>query len=200
MTGTGRALMFDATHELKRRSPLEGRLVSIEPHLRAAESPPMRRWSLRLPESAASSVSARLDFDIDAPLLSARRQGDVSALRLSPDEWLVLAAADASSVEERLLSLPAEEASVVDISHRQTGVLLGGDRSVEALAAFCPLDLHASVFPAGACTRTVFARMEITLWRLSETDFHIECWRSFSDYLWKGFEIAAADLKAELVM
>ena len=32
-------------------------------------------------------------------------------------------------------------------------------------------------------TRTVFDRAEIVLWRLAETEFRVEVWRSFSPWL-----------------
>ena len=37
-------------------------------------------------------------------------------------------------------------------------------------------------FPVGMCTRTVFAKVEIVLWRKDAETFHVEVWRSFSRY------------------
>jgi len=33
------------------------------------------------------------------------------------------------------------------------------------------------------CTRTVFAKAEIVLWRTAPDAFRIEVWRSFTDYV-----------------
>jgi sarcosine oxidase, subunit gamma len=33
------------------------------------------------------------------------------------------------------------------------------------------------------CTRTVLAKAEIVLWRISQDVFHVEVWRSFADYV-----------------
>jgi sarcosine oxidase subunit gamma len=33
------------------------------------------------------------------------------------------------------------------------------------------------------CTRTVFAKAEIVLWRTSAEVFHLEVWRSFATYV-----------------
>jgi sarcosine oxidase subunit gamma len=33
------------------------------------------------------------------------------------------------------------------------------------------------------CTRTVFAKADIVLWRTREDAFHVEVWRSFAGYV-----------------
>ncbi|MEO1265221.1 MAG: sarcosine oxidase subunit gamma family protein, partial [Pseudomonadota bacterium] len=57
------------------------------------------------------------------------------------------------------------------------------------LATGMPLDLHDSVFPAGSCTRTLFAKAEIVIARPAVApSFAITVNRSFADYLfglWK---------------
>jgi sarcosine oxidase subunit gamma len=57
----------------------------------------------------------------------------------------------------------------------------------------CPLDLDPSAFPAGAATRTVFGKAEIVLLREADDRFRVECWRSFSDYVFGLLEAAARD-------
>jgi len=51
------------------------------------------------------------------------------------------------------------------------------------LAAGCPLDLDASAFPVGMCTRTMLAKAEIVLWRTDPQVFRVEVWRSFVAYV-----------------
>ncbi len=46
----------------------------------------------------------------------------------------------------------------------------------------CPLDLHIEHCPLQMCTRTVFGKADITLWRTGAQSFHVEVWRSFADY------------------
>jgi sarcosine oxidase subunit gamma len=50
------------------------------------------------------------------------------------------------------------------------------------LSSACPLDLNAMRFPPGMCTRTVFAKAEIVLWRTAATVFRVEVGRSFAAY------------------
>jgi sarcosine oxidase subunit gamma len=73
--------------------------------------------------------------------------------------------------------------ALVDVSHRQTALEVAGPDAEAMLAMACPLDLHPSAFPVGMCTRTVFAKCEIVLWRTGPDLFHIEVWRSFGAYV-----------------
>ena len=73
--------------------------------------------------------------------------------------------------------------SLVDVSHRQIGLIASGPAAARVLNAGCPLDLDLKAFPVGFATRTLFDKVEIVLWRRAETNFHIEIWRSFASYL-----------------
>jgi heterotetrameric sarcosine oxidase gamma subunit len=110
--------------------------------------------------------------------------GDRVALWLGPDEWLVLA--------DQGAELPAtpHAGSIVDVSHAMTGIAVSGPRAAWAINAFCALDLHPVVFPIGMCTRTVFAKAEIVLWRSAQETFRIEVARSFAPYVWECLEEA----------
>lgn len=101
-----------------------------------------------------------------------------SALWLGPDEWLVLAPASTQWPDWE-----GDAGAVIDIAHRQIALLVQGPQAADALAVACPLDLALAAFPAGACTRTVFGKAEIVLWRRDEQSFHLEVWRSFAPYV-----------------
>jgi sarcosine oxidase subunit gamma len=73
--------------------------------------------------------------------------------------------------------------SLVDVSHRQVALRITGPRASDLLASGCPLDLDPDAFPVGMCTRTVLARAEVVLWRLSPEEYHLETGRSFSGYV-----------------
>ena len=59
--------------------------------------------------------------------------------------------------------------SLVDVSHRQVGIVLEGPGAARLLAAGCPLDLDLRAFPVGMSTRTLLVKAEIGLWRPVET-------------------------------
>jgi sarcosine oxidase subunit gamma len=106
-------------------------------------------------------------------------------LWLGPDEWLLIAdAADAAAIGEVLESLLEGTAhSLVDISHRQIGLIANGPAAARVLNAGCPLDLDPRAFPVGFATRTPFDKVEIVVWRRAQATFHVEVWRSFAPYL-----------------
>jgi sarcosine oxidase subunit gamma len=73
--------------------------------------------------------------------------------------------------------------SLVDVSHRQIGLIVSGPAAARALNAGCPLDLDVGAFPTGMATRTLFDKAEIVLWRRAATTFHVEVWRSFAPHV-----------------
>jgi sarcosine oxidase subunit gamma len=109
---------------------------------------------------------------------------DVTALRLGPDELLLLL----PEGEIPVLVLP-KPYSLVDISHRQVGILLEGPEAADMLNAGCPLDLDEAAFPVGMATRTLFMKADIVLWRVAPQKFHVEVWRSFAPYVWSLLEV-----------
>jgi sarcosine oxidase subunit gamma len=105
----------------------------------------------------------------------AATNGTVSALWLGPDEWLIIAP------DGERLTIPM--ASVVEVSDRQVAIGVSGPKAAEAINAFNALDLHLDSFPVGMCTRTLFGKAEIVLWRTAPETFHIEVWRSFAPFV-----------------
>jgi sarcosine oxidase subunit gamma len=108
-----------------------------------------------------------------------------AALWLGPDEWLLIAeGADAGTIAGVLESvLEGTAHSLVDVSHRQIGLIASGPAAARVVNAGCPLDLSLEAFPVGFATRTLFDKAEIVLWRRAEAVLHIEIWRSFAPYL-----------------
>lgn len=150
---------------------------------------PASRMSLRAPVAAVAALSKALGLALPKrPKTSVTKAGR-SALWLGPDEWLVIDEKDAD-----LASLCAKVKtphSAVDISHRNLAILVSGTNAEAVLNAGCPQDLSLSVFPVGACSRTVLGKIEIVLWRTGDETFQVECWRSFSDYAFSLLEDAA---------
>lgn len=121
------------------------------------------------------------------------------ALWLGPDEWLLLAAeADGPAFDEALQKTLVNVAhALVDVSHRQTAILIAGDNAARALNAAVPLDLHPSQFPVGKAVRTIFEKAEIVLWRTGTDSFHIEVWRSFAPYVAEFLSLVRSEHAAE---
>ncbi|MFM7484767.1 MAG: hypothetical protein ACKO2S_11015, partial [Burkholderiaceae bacterium] len=54
--------------------------------------------------------------------------------------------------------------------------------------------LSLTAFPIDMCSRTLFNKTEIVLWRRGINEFQIEVWRSFAPYLEGWMREAVQDL------
>jgi sarcosine oxidase, subunit gamma len=152
---------------------------------RVVAAAPARRTSLRGPRIVAHPANQALGLGLpEKPLTSIARAG-LRLCWLGPDEWLILdetheAEARANAVSAALIGLPH---GLVDVSHRQLGFIVSGEKAALVLNSGCPLDLHDSAFPLDAVTRTLFHKAEILLIREGAQSFRLECGRSFAPYV-----------------
>jgi sarcosine oxidase subunit gamma len=167
------------------RSPLEGVALPAGERFALAEAPAAARIVFRGDEAARARCSAAFGVDLPARLGPAGEGDGRAVLWLGPDEWLLIAERAesgplGSELEAQLRETPH---SLVAVSDRQIGLLVGGANASRALSAGCPLDLRPTAFPLGMATRTIFDKAEIVLWRRGAEAFHVEVWRSFAPYL-----------------
>lgn len=171
-----------------RRPPLEGRAVEGG-RVSLMPAAPAQRVSLRAPSASLGPLSRALGLTLPARPKTSAVEGTRVALWLGPDEWLL--------IEEGEVDLAADCAasdalhSAVDVSHRNTAILVSGPAAADVINAGCPQDLSDAAFPPGACSRTVLGKIEVVLYRPGPAAFRIECWRSFSDYAFSFLEEAA---------
>jgi sarcosine oxidase, subunit gamma len=175
--------------EAKRIGPLDGRRlafgqVALEP------APPAVRFVLRGTGKSRGKIGDAAGVALpDRPKTSTSANG-VTILWLGPDEWLAIADTSAD-MAVRIAALDDGECSVVDVSHRNCAIIVSGSGAEDVIVAGCPQDLSLSAFAVGACSRTVLGKSEIVLYRVAADRFRIECWRSFSDYVWRFLADAA---------
>jgi sarcosine oxidase, subunit gamma len=167
------------------RSPIEGLALPAGPRFAMAEAPPAARFILRGGEGARLASGMAFGAEPPTRLGPAGEGVRRAAVWLGPDEWLLIAeGADSAPLGETLESvLDGTAHSLVDVSHRQIGLIVSGPAAARVLNAGCPLDLDVKAFPVGMATRTLFEKAEIVLWRRAEATFHVEVWRSFAPYL-----------------
>lgn len=177
--------------EVTRRHPLAG--VKARPGLEPL--PPLSRFSLRMAANAQGPGLASLNLVAPTQSCKAAQSAGGAALWLGPGEWLVLAETQntAKAAEALHNDLAGLDYALVDVSHRQTAIRVSGPQATTWLNAVCPLDLDLSAFPVGMCTRTIFAKAQIVLWRVEEQTFHVELWRSFVPYVWDMLSIIMAE-------
>lgn len=158
---------------------------SVEPKPWLRLLPPATRFSFR--GNAAAQAAAGAAFGLSFPAIACRAAMNTgrAALWLGPDEQLLLAPAEDGTTLRTALgaALAGVPHALVDVSHRQVALEVRGPDAAWLLNAGCPLDLHTTAFPVGMCTRTVFMKAEIVLWRTAVDAFHLEVWRSFTDYV-----------------
>ena len=170
-----------------RTGPLDGRhagtaMVTVLP------AAPARRVSLRARGDAIPAIEAALGLALPRRPKTSETAGLRSALWLGPDEWLVI-----DEEGDPVADLAGVDAlhSAVDVSHRNTALLVTGPFAADAIEHGCPQDLSLEAFPVGACSRTVLGKGEVVVWRGREDAFRIECWRSFSTYVMDFMALAA---------
>lgn len=179
-----------ATTAVNRAHPLEGRQARGA-KVTLAPADPAFRLALRVGTDAVAAAGKALGITLPTTPKTSSEKGTRAALWLGPDEWLVMDTGTKDPMAD-LAELQVLH-SAVDISHRNTAILVSGEGAAAILNAGCPQDLSLRAFPAGACSRSVLGKIEVVLWRTSEVAFRVECWRSFSDYAFTFLSDAARD-------
>jgi sarcosine oxidase subunit gamma len=161
---------------------------------RLAAGGPSGRLALRADHPVSERIGAALGLSLAIPINRATSADALAALRLGPDEWLLIADAErdpwlSARIGEAAAELPY---SLVDVSHRTATLILEGPAVEAVLAAGCPLPLAPSDFPVDRATRTLLAKAEIVLWRRAAQRFHIEVAASFAPYVVTFLEQAIA--------
>jgi len=176
--------------QIARALPLAG-MVHGGAEVTVSVAPAAYRISLRASGPAVAALSKALGVTLPKTPGTSESAGSRHALWLGPDEWFVFDEA-VDPAADCAKSKAAH--SAVDISHRNTAILVSGPAAADVINAGCPRDLSLEAFPAGACSRTVMGKIEILLYRTGADDFRVECWRSFSDYAFAFLADAARGL------
>lgn len=177
----------------ERRPALAGQELSVT-GVTLAVLPPAQRISLRAPDASVAALSKALGVELPRkPKTSAAKAGR-TALWLGPDEWLVIDEAGKDPLAD--CAEVAVLHSAVGISHRNVAISVTGPAAATTINSGSPQDLSLDVFPVGAASRTILGKAEIVLLRTAADAFRVECWRSFSDYVFTFLSEAAGDAAA----
>lgn len=187
------AVKKPASASVERRPALHGRETSGS-NVKVSVLPPAERISLRAPEASVASLSRALGVTLpQKPKTSASKNGR-TVFWLGPDEWFVIDEASGDPLDDCAKAKALH--SAVGVSHRNVAFAVSGAGAVATVSAGCPQDLSLDAFPIGACSRTVMGKSEILLYRPAADTFRVECWRSFSDYVFTFLTEAARDAAA----
>ena len=134
-----------------------------------------------------------LGLDLPKTPRSSTTWGDVKALWLSVDQWLILCGR--SKVDELIAALREELGSthslVVDVSDMRAVLRLEGEGVREVLLKGSSLDLLNDDYKAGTVRRMRFAEIAALLHVVEDNVFDVYVFRSYADYAW-DFLLATA--------
>lgn len=125
--------------------------------------------------------------------------GDIKALWLSPDQWLILCGRDKASVLQAELSkaLDAIHSLAVDVSDMRCVIRLEGAGVRETMMKGCSLDLLSNDYGPGAVRRVRFAEIAALLHVVEDNVIDLYVFRSYADYTW-DFLLKAARKGSEV--
>lgn len=112
-------------------------------------------------------------------------------LWMSPDELLVITGYDAAPgiAVELETALGDAFATVAVVSDARALITLSGAEVRDVLAKLCPVDF--ADFPVGALRRTRAAQVAAAVWRTSDSDWSLICFRSVAGYVWEALATVA---------
>ena len=146
-----------------------------------------------------AAAKAVLGFDLPKAARTSNGWGDVKALWLSPDQWLILCARDnAPALLEKLnAALSNIHSLCVDVSDMRAVIRLEGEGVRETLMKGCSLDLLSEDYAPGAVRRVRFAEVAALLHVVEGNIIDLYVFRSYADYAWE-FLLKAARKGAEV--
>lgn len=169
--------------------------------LRLAELPFLAQLNVRLDPKGPAADAVELALGIPLPLEpnTSVRAGELAALWLGPDEWLIVGPAGTQhELEARLRAATgdeADQATIVDVSAQRTTLLVAGPSARDLLSHGCSLDLHPHSFGSGRCAQTTLARAQVVLVPRDEVKpgFWVLVRSSFAGYLAEWLLDAASE-------
>ncbi|MFZ5677991.1 MAG: sarcosine oxidase subunit gamma [Pseudomonadota bacterium] len=146
-----------------------------------------------LPGDAAFMAAVKQVLNLDLPTTprTSAAWGEVQALWLSTDQWLILW--PRAKTEELLGALRQALAGIhsfaVDVSDMRTIIRLEGDQARTLLLKGCSLDLLSADYGPGTARRLRFAEIAALLHIVSGKPDVIDIYvfRSYADYVWDWF-------------
>lgn len=153
------------------------------------------RFIFRGGDAAVATAGAAFGTPLPLQPCSSSQSVNRIALWLGPDEWLLIAPRSEGELVGSVLAkaLGGVPHALVDVGDRNGALIVSGQAVEDVLSAGCPLDLDQAAFPVGMCTRTLFAKAEIVLWRTAATEFRVEVARSFLPYVEGVLALAVRD-------
>ncbi|WP_182084142.1 sarcosine oxidase subunit gamma family protein [Aureimonas sp. ME7] len=142
------------------------------------------RFNLRVDPASLAAVAAVWGAELPARIGDFAGSPERLAACIGPDEWFLIApGSERDRIEAGFAALYETTIhSLVDISHREVGILVEGAEAAAALQS--AIAFPVGEMPVGGARRTLIDRVQIILIREAEDRFRIEVWPSFADHVW----------------
>jgi sarcosine oxidase, subunit gamma len=147
-----------------------------------------------------AAVGRALDLLLPSEPNTTAGRGDLVALWLGPDAWLLTCPPGevATRIEVLREALADVHVAITDVSDGRVALRLVGPNARDVLAKGCPLDLHPRVFTVGRCAQSLLAKTSVLIHLLHDDaqrgpTFDVYVARSFAHHLWAWFEDAGLE-------
>jgi sarcosine oxidase, subunit gamma len=146
-----------------------------------------------------SAVKSVLGFDLPKVHRTSASWGDMKALWLSIDQWLLLCPAEkTSSLHAQLAeALKDVHALAVDVSHMRSIIRVEGEHARTTVMKGTSIDLTHGDYPAGTVRRMKFAEIAALLHIVEPDVIDVYVFRSYAEYAW-SFLVKAARRGSEV--
>ncbi|MCB1882664.1 MAG: sarcosine oxidase subunit gamma [Geminicoccaceae bacterium] len=153
--------------------------------LRLSDRSGLAVLDLRGGDPVARSAGGAFGHGLPTDMNRMTGEGASLALKLGPDEWLLLGGEGEGPAMLAGLdgAFGDEPHALVDLSMRFAAIEVEGPARRDVLAAACPVDLHPERAAAGFATRTVFGKADVVL-AFKANSILILVNRSFAPYVW----------------
>ncbi|PLW78619.1 sarcosine oxidase subunit gamma [Cohaesibacter celericrescens] len=180
------------TEILTAQSPLQHKaqdfLAASSDRILLAEIPNLTQLNLRgdgNDKAFLAGTKKAIGIALPTKPNSVAEKGDIAALWLGPDEWLIVSKETES---HRLIStlkvmLSDVVFTVVDVSDNRTVLSLSGADSWAVLNKGAMLDFHPRHWHKGQCASSLYGRCQVIFWQRSkQPEFYLFVRSSFADY------------------
>jgi sarcosine oxidase subunit gamma len=146
-----------------------------------------------------AAAKEALGVDLPKAPRTSATWGDMRALWLSIDQWLVLTSADKADALTASLrkALGSIHSMATNVSDMRAVIRLEGTGARVALMKGCSLDLLGGEYTPGTVRRMRFAEIAALLHVVEDEVFDIYVFRSYADYAW-NFLLATCKDAAEV--
>lgn len=160
--------------------------------------PTMGRYNLRCKRENTVALSKTLGFNLPSSIGEAAQSGNQTALKLGPDEWLLICPMEERATIKQSFSevYPDAVHSLTEISSREISIRVSGDLAEELLSTSCPRNL--AKLSTGCGVRTIFDSVQVVLTREDDRQFRLDVWRSFAPHVLGLLAVACAEFESGL--